>query len=98
MQYERSGVKERRGGSGSRSRYNCLSVCAHQQQHQLEVDTQSAAFFRLTFTVHDAYPRVEGSERRQKHTRGMHRHTQSAIKYDQSLPIFFGMRSRRLER
>ena len=57
-------------------------------RYKLEADTQSADLFRLTFTVHHAYPCVEGSERRQKHARSMHRHAQNAIKYDQSLPTF----------
>ena len=45
------------------------------QRAGLEVDTQSAGFSILTFTLHHAYPRVEKSERHQERTWHTHRRT-----------------------
>ena len=42
------------------------------------MDTQSAGFFKLTYALHHAYPRAEGSWERQKHTWHAHRHKHNA--------------------
>ena len=44
----------------------------------VEVDTQSAGFCVLTFTLHRAYPLVEESWGRQKHAWHAHRHKHNA--------------------
>ena len=55
----------------------------------LEVDTQSAGFCVLTFTLHHAYPRVQGSERRQRDAWHTHRRTYNVKNDHRSLSIFF---------
>ena len=60
----------------------------HHATPQLEVDTQSADFFRLTSTLYHAYPRVEGSERHQKHAWHRHRRAHKTKNDDRLVSIF----------
>ena len=55
---------------------------------RVEVDTQSAGFSLLTFTLHHAYPCVEESEGHRIHTWHAHRRTHNARKYAANLALF----------
>ena len=61
-------------------------------ESDLEVDTQSAGFFRRRYTLHHAYPRVEGSWECQKRPWDTHRRTHNARNHVWLLVIFCELR------
>ena len=55
----------------------------------VEVNTQSAGFSILTFTLHHAYPRAEDGWERQVCAQDTHRRTHNTRKYAATLVTFF---------